>query len=139
MEAKNYFLRFSSLAVETLEQMDVALATCHGSADTPVWCQSRRSWEKTVFEWISRKDTSSLETSFDFFDFRCLYGENRLAEEMREAIRARLQTDPSFFRAMALTILKTSPPLDASGNFVVEPGGKYSGYFDFEKRGSNPW
>ncbi|MFH0727034.1 MAG: putative nucleotidyltransferase substrate binding domain-containing protein [Pseudomonadota bacterium] len=138
MEAKNYFLRFSSLAIETLERMDVALATCQGSADTPVWCQSSRSWEKTFFEWIRRKDASSVATSLHFFDYRSLYGEGRLADKLREAIHARLQTDPNFFRAMALSILKTSPPLDASGDFVVEQGGIYSGYFDFERKGIKP-
>jgi CBS domain-containing protein len=138
MEAKNYFLHFSSLAVETLEQMGVALATCQGSANTPVWCQSSLSWEKTFSEWIGRTDASSVETSLHFFDFRSLYGESRLADELREAIRVRLQADPKFFGAMAMTILKTSPPLDVFRNFIVEQKGKYSGHFDFEKKGIKP-
>lgn len=137
-EAQNYFLRFSSLAIETLEQMGVALATCQGSTNAPVWCQSSRSWEKTFSEWIGRTDPPTVETSLCFFDFRCLYGERRLADELREAIRVRLQANRRFLDAMAMTILKTSPPLNAFRKFVVEQSGKYAGHFDFEKKGIKP-
>jgi CBS domain-containing protein len=137
-EAKDYFLRFSSLAIETLEQMGVALATCQGEANTPVWCQSCRSWEKTYSEWIRRTDASTIETSLNFFDFRSLYGESRLADDLRETIRVRLQATKEFIDAMALTILRTSPPLNAFQNFVVEQSGKFSGHFDFERKGIKP-
>jgi CBS domain-containing protein len=137
-EAKDYFLRFSSLAIETLEQMGVALATCQGEAKTPVWCQSFRSWENTFSDWIHRTNASIIETSLNFFDFRSLYGESRLADELRETIRVRLQATKEFVGAMALTILKTSPPLNAFQNFVVEQGGKFSGHFDFERKGIKP-
>lgn len=138
MEAQAYFQRFSALAVETLEQMGVALATCEGAPYTQVWCQSFRSWENTFSGWIRQADPSSVESSLNFFDFRPLHGESRLADDLRETIRIHLHGSKGFIQTMASTIGKTAPPINEKQEFVVNRSGKYAGHFDLEKNGMKP-
>ena len=79
-----------------------------------------------------------MEACLGFFDFRCLYGEASLADELREAILTRLRTGQDFIDTMALAILKTSPPLSAFRNFVVEKSGAFQGRFDLKRKGIKP-
>ncbi|RPH83574.1 MAG: hypothetical protein EHM75_11895, partial [Desulfobacteraceae bacterium] len=138
IETKGYFLRFSSLIRLALEGMGLPPAR-EGNPDVrPLDCQSRRSWEETFSQWIDRADPRSMEACLGFFDFRCLYGEASLADGLREAIRTRLRTGRDFIDTMALAIIKTSPPLNAFRNFVVEKSGAFQGHFDLKTKGIKP-
>jgi CBS domain-containing protein len=137
-ESKDYFLRFSSLVRQTLEGMGLSPAPEEGADEMPLRCRSRRSWEETFSQWIDRATPRSMEACLGFFDFRCLYGEASLADQLREAIRIRLRTGQDFIDTMALAILKTSPPLSAFRNFVVEKSGAFQGHFDLKRKGIKP-
>lgn len=138
IETKDYFLRFCSLIRQALEGMGLPLSREESPDDRPLCCRSRRSWEETFSQWIDRATPRSVETCLGFFDFRCLFGDASLADDLREAIRIRLRNGQDFIDTMALTILKTSPPLNAFRNFVVEKSGAFQGHFDLKTKGIKP-
>ncbi len=136
--AQDYFQHFTSLAQETLQQMGLPRANMPEPGDNAIWCRSYGSWQKIFSTWILQADSLSVQSSCRFFDFRCLYGENRMADDLGTFIRTHLQAGQAFFRTMASTLQKIVSPLAGEYHFVSEHNGKPPGPFDYKIQGIKP-
>ncbi|MFZ3019525.1 MAG: DUF294 nucleotidyltransferase-like domain-containing protein [Gallionella sp.] len=94
---------------------------CKGEimASNPKWCLSREEWKRTFGDWIGVGTPESLLNASIFFDFRALYGAEKLAEDLRGWL-ARVASDNSrFLHLMAENALRNRPPLGVVRDFVV--------------------
>ena len=104
---------------ETLDQCGFPLCKGEIMASNPKWCLSLEEWKREFSTWISGGSPESLLHASIFFDFRSLYGEHALAQDLR-AWLGRVASDNSrFLHMMAENALRNRPPLGVVRDFVV--------------------
>ena len=94
---------------------------CRGKvmASNPQWCLSLDEWKSTFTTWITNSTQESLLNSSIFFDFRALYGNKKLAEELREWLLNIASGNGRFLHQMAEASMDIRPPLGLVRDFVV--------------------
>lgn len=104
---------------ETLDQCGFPLCKGEIMASNPKWCLSLEEWKRAFSSWIGGGSPESLLHASIFFDFRSLYGEHALAQEL-SAWLGRVASDNSrFLHMMAANALRNRPPLGMVRDFVV--------------------
>jgi CBS domain-containing protein len=88
-------------------------------ASNPQWCLSLEEWKRNFISWITNSSQEALLNSSIFFDFRAVYGENKLAEELREWLLDIASKNGLFLRQMAEVSMNFKPPLGVVRDFVV--------------------
>ncbi len=85
---------------------------CQGQimASNPAWCLPASRWHGLFARWIDRGDPQALLNASIFFDFRPVFGEAALANQLREDVLARVQANPRFLKQMADNALRNRPP-----------------------------
>jgi len=98
---------------------------CKGNimAGNPEWCLTTAEWEKKFSSWVLTPQPKALLNASIFFDFRSLWGEERLAEALRRKLLAMTGSNPLFLKMMAANALETPPPLGALRDFVTDDDG----------------
>jgi CBS domain-containing protein len=94
---------------------------CKGEimASNPKWCLSLEEWKHTFNGWIGGGSPESLLNASIFFDFRALYGAERLADELRDWLARVASDNTRFLHMMAGNALRNRPPLGVVRDFVV--------------------
>ncbi len=94
---------------------------CRGNvmASNPQWCLSLEEWKGVFLNWITNNTPEALLHASIFFDFRPLYGTNKLAEELRSWLARVASNNPRFLRQMAENAMRNRPPLGLVRDFVV--------------------
>ncbi|MDD5057095.1 MAG: DUF294 nucleotidyltransferase-like domain-containing protein [Sideroxydans sp.] len=104
---------------ETLALCGFPLCKGEIMASNPKWCLSLEEWKRTFNAWISGGSPESLLHASIFFDFRSLYGEHYLADDLHQWL-ARVASDNSrFLHMMAGNALRNRPPLGVVRDFVL--------------------
>jgi CBS domain-containing protein len=113
---------------------------CSGGvmAMNPQWCQPVSAWQATFSQWIDRGDPQSLLASSIFFDFRSLWGEARLAQELRESIARMAAANPRFLKQMSDNALTNRPPLSWRGTLASTADTSGVEGIDIKRVGSMP-
>jgi CBS domain-containing protein len=94
---------------------------CKGKvmASNPQWCLSLQEWKSTFASWIMNSSQEALLNASIFFDFRALYGDNTLAEELRDWLLFISRDNGRFLHQMAVDALSIQPPLGFVRDFVL--------------------
>ncbi len=104
---------------ETLALCGFPLCKGEIMASNPKWCLSLEEWKRTFNAWISGGSPEALLHASIFFDFRSLYGEHFLADDLHQWL-ARVASDNSrFLHMMAGNALRNRPPLGVVRDFVL--------------------
>ncbi len=85
----------------------------------PKWCQPLSAWKNYFQHWITEATPQNLLEINIFFDFRNLYGKDRLTEKLRQHIDNLLQKNRLFFIYFAQNALLYKPPINFFGKLVV--------------------
>ena len=104
---------------ETLAACGFPLCRGKVMASNPQWCLSLEEWKQTFAGWITNSSQESLLNSAIFFDFRSVYGEQKLAEELRVWLLDFASANGLFLRLMAEAAMSFKPPLGMVRDFVV--------------------
>lgn len=98
---------------------------CKGNimASNPDLCLTLDEWKERFGDWIREPDPQALLNASIFFDFRVLYGNERLADQLRSWLNKLSRTSTNFLRMMAANALQVAPPLGRIRDFVVEDDG----------------
>ncbi|PKO88210.1 MAG: nucleotidyltransferase, partial [Betaproteobacteria bacterium HGW-Betaproteobacteria-10] len=131
--------RFLSFALDVNKDLDrCGFPLCKGNimASNPQWCLSLDEWKNQFSKWIRTPQPVALLNATIFFDFRPLFGEAHLAEQMRQHLLKQAAATPVFLQAMARNALTVAPPLGKIRDFLtdLEPGNP--GKIDLKKYGS---
>lgn len=94
---------------------------CKGEvmASNPKWCLSLDEWRTVFGTWVDQGGPKDLMHASIFFDFRALYGAQRLADELRLWLANLARGNERFLHQMAANALRNRPPLGVVRDFVV--------------------
>ena len=116
-------------------------AFCRGDimAGNPNLCLSVREWQERFQRWMKTPDPKALLNATIFFDFRPLYGQNELVDDLHHWLLPQPAKHPRFLHAMAVEALTCVPSLGLLGTFSYDGGSRYPHTIDLKKRGSRPF
>lgn len=137
-EAKRYFSAFTLLVRDSLLKCGFPPCPADYMASNPQWRQPLKVWKRYFSRWISSPSPEAVLKSLIFFDFRPLYGESRLAEELRSYLTTSLKGQNIFLAQMASVITKNRPPLGFFRTFIVEKSGEHKNEIDLKHSGIGP-
>lgn len=124
-------------AIEDLRQEFLALARemnealhacgferCKGNimAGNPEWCLSLPEWKGRFSSWINASTPTAILNSSIFFDFRPIFGETQLADEMRDHLLEKVKGNSIFIHLLAANALEVSPPVGRISRFSTDQG-----------------
>lgn len=114
---------------------------CKGNimAGNPMWCMSLEEWRRKFSGWIRVAEPQALLFASIFFDFRPLYGNEELSENLREWLLDACHTNPMFLRHMAENALQCQPPLGIIRDFVYDKSNEFPHTIDLKMYGSWPF
>ena len=136
---RDRLLPFARAANEALDACGYPLCKGGVMAMNPRWCASLDEWRASFAQWIDRGDPKSLLASAIFFDFRSLWGEARLATELRHDIARRAAANPRFLKQMSDNALQNRPPLGWFGGLSGSEDAKGVEVVDLKMGGSVPF
>ena len=96
-------------------------------AGNPQWCLSLAEWRAAFGHWVEAADPKALLNASIFFDFRAVWGEASLVDELRAWLFERVRRRPLFLRLMTSNALQNHPPLGFFDRFRLRrgPDGRY--------------
>ncbi len=137
-DPKDYFERFSKYYIEAL--LEIGFPPCPGNVmlSNPFWRRSSKEWKSVVKEWIEKPKSENTLNVAIFFDFRNVFGDQTLAEDLWKHILETLRENPGFVPFLAVDAVRFGSPIGFFGDFVVEKSGEHKGEIDIKKRGIFP-
>lgn len=136
---RQMFLPFAQDVNRKLDACGFPLCKGDIMAGNPEWCLSLIEWRKRFAGWIHEAEPQALLNASIFFDFRPLYGEERLSEGLREWLLDVTVANPLFLRQMAVNALQCSPPLGLVRDFVYDHARQFPHTIDLKMYGSRPF
>ncbi len=133
-----YFSEFASFANEGLEKCGFTPCPAQYMASNSQWRQPLRVWKKYFSDWISTPTADAVLKSLIFFDFRALYGEFSLADELRSYLTDIIEGQKVYLGHLANTVVKNRPPLGFLKSFVVEKSGEHKDELNIKIKGVAP-
>jgi CBS domain-containing protein len=114
---------------------------CKGGimASNPKWCLSAEEWRGQFSRWIDSGGPEELLNANIFFDFRALYGEASLAEELRAWLTEKVRGNPRFLKQMTQNALRNVPPLGLVRDFVLSDDEQHPNTLDLKMNGTTPF
>lgn len=135
---KSYFVTFAQKVTQKLNQIGFAYCPADMMASNAKWCMSLKEWKDLFSEWVYQPNADAILHSNIFFDYRPVFGNKELAEQLTEHIFTDVEKQRIFLAFMAKNALKNPPPLSFFRNFVVEKSGEHKDEFDIKKRAMMP-
>ncbi len=133
-----YFLNIADRVVDSLEKIGFEKDKAGIMANGEKWCISLPKWKVLFKKWIQQPDPDAVMHTTIFFDFRTVYGENELGDELREYLNSQLPKADLYLGLLAKEGTQTAPPLSFFRNFMVEKDGAYKDHFDLKLRAILP-
>jgi len=101
-------------------------------AKNPKWCQPITKWKEYFHAWITNSDQQDLIDLSIFFDFRCIYGNTELTNQLRKYLFKTAEGQAGFFQHLTKNSLLHKPPVGLLGKIVVESKGEHQETFDIK-------
>jgi CBS domain-containing protein len=137
-EARCYFAGFATFVKDSLLRCGFPPCPADYMASNPRWCQPLRTWKKYVADWMATPTPDALLSALTFFDFRLVYGENALAENLRTYLIGTLKDQKVFLGHLANMAIKNTPPIGFFKSFVVEKDGAHKDKLNLKVKGVAP-
>lgn len=137
-DPKKYFERFSKVYIDTL--LEIGFPPCPGNVmiSNPFWRRSAKEWQSAVKDWIEKPKEENILNVAIFFDFRNVFGDQSLTEDLWSFILQTLKENPGFLPFLAVDAVRFKPPIGFFGDFVVEKTGEHKGEIEMKKGGIFP-
>lgn len=135
---RQYFLKLSKKITTQLNICGFEYCPGNMMASNPKWCLSLTEWKNQFSQWINKPTNQNIMHCNIFFDYRPLYGDYGLTEELTNHIFSLLDEESVFMSLMAKNSLGSPPPLTFFRNFVVEKDGEHEDNFDIKSRAMMP-
>lgn len=124
---------------ESLDACGFPLCKGFIMASNPKWCLSADEWRTQFSRWVEAGGPEELLNASIFFDFRPLYGEERLATDLHDWLIAKVQGNPRFLKQMTQNALRNVPPLGLVRDFVLSEDEMHPHTLDLKLNGSVPF
>ncbi len=135
---QKYFLEFTDFIKENL--LRCGFPSCPGDimASNPKWCQPLKVWKKYFSQWIYTPKGENINLSNIFFDFRGIYGDLSLEENLRDYLLGVVKDQKVFLGYLANLAVRNKPPLGFFKTFVVEKSGEHKDKLNLKIKGIAP-
>ncbi len=127
-----YFHKLGIKVCDWLNECGYAYCTGEAMAKNPKWCQSISKWKEYFHTWITNSDQQDLIDLSIFFDFRCIYGNSNLTDQLQKNLFKTAEGQAGFFQHLTKNSLLHKSPLGLLGKIVVESKGKHQETFDIK-------
>ncbi len=134
----DYFLNIAESVSMNLESIGFEKDKAGIMANNKMWCVSLTKWKDRFRKWLQQPDPDAVMHTTIFFDFRTVYGDIKITEELREYLNTLLPKADLYLGLLAKDSLQTAPPLSFFRNFMVEKDGAYKDHFDLKLRAILP-
>jgi CBS domain-containing protein len=135
-EVRNYFLKLGNSVNKILVEAGFSECPADIMAKNPKWCQPLQKWKEYFKTWMEIPDEKNVMQTTIFFDFRAVYGNKNLAEELKKYIYQ--LKNPLFLGLLAKSAVSNPPPLNFFRNLIVEKSGEHKDEFDLKARCTMP-
>lgn len=102
------------------------------------WRMSLKQWKATVDKWMKSPTEKAVMHVSIFFDIRAVYGDQDLAEKLRQHMLTQTSDNSIFLAALAQNVLSNPPPIGIFRRFLVERNGDHIHELNLKKRGIIP-
>jgi PAS domain S-box-containing protein len=127
-----YFNRLAGIVCRAMDRCGYQYCPGDSMAMNPRWNQSVSTWKDYYTTWIHQSDPQDLLTLSIFFDFRCVYGEERLTSELRSHLFKASENQSGFFLHLTKNSLLHKPPVGLLGNIQLESKGDHPETFNIK-------
>ena len=126
-DAAEYFAKFADLVCDQLNTAGYKFCDGDCMAKNPQWCQALSNWKKHFHKWIYQGTPEDLLNSSIFFDFRGVWGDLELTDQLKLYLLDCVEKRPGFLKLLAQNALLSKPPIGMFGKLVVESKGEHKG------------
>ena len=109
-EVKKWFLEYAEIVVNGLHECGFPLCKGNIMASNPELCNSIDKWKEQFEFIITKANAKQLLDASIYFDFRCIYGKEGLANELWEFLFESMKTHNFFMRHFSENLLEASRP-----------------------------
>ncbi|GAB1392221.1 hypothetical protein MASR1M60_03840 [Rhodocyclaceae bacterium] len=130
---------FLPFALEVNKRLDaLGFPLCKGNvmASNPELCLSVDEWHGRFSRWLRSTTPQALLDCTIYFDFRPIFGEESLAEELRAWLRKHIPDATLFLRFMAQDALRAQVPLGMIRDFSFDDNKEYPHTIDLKTQGT---
>lgn len=129
---REYFLTLGKKVCSWLDSAGYTYCEGRNMAMNQIYCQPLSVWKQYFSTWVFSVTDNDLLRVKIFFDFRSVYGESWIEEDLRAHLDRITIENPSFFQILARNILQMEPPIGFWGRFIVETEGPKRGAFNIK-------
>jgi CBS domain-containing protein len=134
-DAERYFAELALFARDSLLRCGFPLCPADYMASNSKWRQPIAKWKRYFYNWINDPTPDAILKSLIFFDFRPIYGDCSLADDLRIYLAQAVKGQEHFFAEMADAITKNRPPLSILKRVIVEKSGEHKNELNLKIRG----
>lgn len=130
---KEYFYKLAQYVTEGLEKCGFAKCPGNIMATNPDWCQSINNWRTTVHRWAYTPNLESSRQFTIFLDFRPVYGQEYLAQNLRDYTLRLFRAAPTILHHLAKDDLSHKVPLNLFKQVILEKSKEHRNEVDLKK------
>jgi CBS domain-containing protein len=130
--ASEYFGKLAELVCDQLNTAGYKFCDGECMAKNPKWCQSLFNWKKCFHNWIYQGSPEDLLHSSIFFDFKGVWGDLELTDQLKSFLLDAVEKRAGFLRHLTENALHFKPPIGLFGKLVVEPNGEHKDSFNIK-------
>ncbi|MBW2613723.1 MAG: CBS domain-containing protein [Deltaproteobacteria bacterium] len=126
---------FGKLAERVCDQLNTAgYKYCDGDimAKNSKWCQPLKNWKNYFYSWIYHASPEDLLNSSIFFDFKGVWGDLELTDQLKSFLLDSVEKQVGFLRHLTENALYFKPPIGLFGKLFVESKGEHKDAFNIK-------
>jgi CBS domain-containing protein len=130
---------FLPFALEVNKRLDtLGFPLCKGNvmASNPELCLSLDEWHARYNDWLRSNSSQALLNATIYFDFRPLYGDESLTDELSEWMGKHVPSASLFLRFMAENAVSVKPPLGMIRDFTFDENTAFPKTLDLKTYGA---
>ncbi|NWG72767.1 MAG: nucleotidyltransferase, partial [Parvularculaceae bacterium] len=138
-EADRVRQAFLPFAAEVNKRLDACgFPLCKGNvmASNPELCLSLDEWRQRYHGWLRSNSPQALLNATIYFDFRPLYGDEELTEELAGWLKQHVPAASLFLRFMAQNATDVKPPLGMIRDFTFDANEQFPRTIDLKAQGA---
>ena len=135
-QVRQQLLPFARAVNRKLDACGFPLCKGDYMAGNPRWCLRPAEWRRAFAGWIEHPEPRALLNASIFFDLRPIYGNQALAERLREWVLGAAAARPLFLRFMAENACQVRPPLGTFRDFIYQRSREFPHTIDLKMHGS---
>lgn len=110
-EARAYFSKLSERVCDGLNTAGYSFCKGGVMAKNPKWCQPLSVWKKYFSDWVGTANPQDLLDVNIFFDFKPVYGDESLTEDLQNHLYNIISGNNAFFVYLTQNALRIKPPI----------------------------